>query len=96
MQQELTIYSNNISGNKEGLNETKYVLGLFIPGALVIFFTRVTYSHVIGLLLTVALIAASVYKGYTDSLSLIIVDALSLTVGFAYSKMVRERAKKRS
>ncbi len=96
MQQELTIYSNNISGNKEGLNEMKYVLGLFIPGALVIFFTRVTYSHVIGLLLTVALIAASVYKGYTDSLSLIIVDALSLTVGFAYSKMVRERAKKRS
>jgi general stress protein CsbA len=74
----------------------KYVLGLFIPGALVIFFTRVTYSHVIGLLLTVALIAASVYKGYTDSLSLIIVDALSLTIGFAYSKMVRERAKKRS
>ncbi|MEK3992070.1 CsbA family protein [Robertmurraya sp. FSL R5-0851] len=74
----------------------KYVLGLFIPGALVIFFTRVTYSHVIGLLLTVALIAASVYKGYTDSLALIIVDALSLTVGFAYSKTVRERAKKRS
>jgi len=74
----------------------KYILGLFIPGALVILFTRVTYSHIVGLLLTVALIAASVYKGYTNSFTLIIVDALSLTLGFAYSRGMREKAKLRS
>jgi general stress protein CsbA len=61
---------------------TRYLAGLLLPGLLVLFFTRVTYNRVIGLLLTVALIAASVYKGYTDTLELIIVDSFSLTVGF--------------
>ncbi|OCA88365.1 hypothetical protein A8F94_10355 [Bacillus sp. FJAT-27225] len=60
----------------------KYVAALFLPGLTVLLFSRVTYSRVIGLVLTVALIAASVYKGYTDSWGLIVVDAFSLTVGF--------------
>jgi general stress protein CsbA len=37
---------------------------------------------VIGLVLTVALIAASAYKGYTNTFPIIVVDAISLTVGF--------------
>lgn len=60
----------------------RYLAGLLLPGILVLFFTRVTYNRVIGLVLTVALIAASVYKGYTNTLPLIIVDSFSLTVGF--------------
>lgn len=60
----------------------RYLAGLLLPGLLVLLFTRVTYNRVIGLVLTVALIAASVYKGYTNTWPLIIVDAFSLTVGF--------------
>lgn len=64
---------------------TKYLSALFLPGLVVLLFTRVTYNRVIGLVLTVALIAASVYKGYTDSWMLIVVDAFSLTLGFWYA-----------
>jgi general stress protein CsbA len=74
----------------------KYLSALLLPGLLVMFFTRVTYNHVIGLTLTVALIAASVYKGYTDSWGLIVVDAFSLTAGFWYAQIMKQRAKKRA
>ena len=42
-----------------------------MPGLLVLLFTRVTYNRYIGLALTVGLIAASVYKGYTNTFPLI-------------------------
>ena len=64
------------------LFETKLILAFFMPAILVVFFTRVTFHHVVGLILTVALIAASVYAGYTHNWLLYGADALSLTVGF--------------
>jgi general stress protein CsbA len=67
---------------------TKLLLALFLPGLLVVLFTRVTYNYIVGLVLTVALIATSVSKGYTDSWLLIIIDAASLTVGFWYSRQM--------
>lgn len=70
--------------------ETKLLLAIFLPGLLVIFFTRVTFHHLVGLILTVALIAASVYAGYTHNWLLYVADALSLTVGFWFAaRMVR-------
>ena len=70
--------------------ETKLMLALFLPGLLVILFTRVTFHHIVGLILTVALIAASVYAGYTHNWMLYVADALSLTVGFWYAtRMVK-------
>ncbi|WP_313804409.1 CsbA family protein [Cytobacillus sp.] len=72
----------------------KFLSALLIPGLLVVLFTRVTYNRVIGLVLTVALIAASVYKGYTDSFWLIVVDAFSLTVGFWYSQRMKKNFRK--
>ncbi|WP_409272215.1 CsbA family protein [Neobacillus sp. SCS-31] len=60
----------------------QYLSAFFLPGLCVLLFARVTYNRVIALALTVGLIAASVYKGYTNSWGLIIVDAFSLTVGF--------------
>lgn len=73
----------------------KYLSALILPGLVVILFSRVTFNHVIGLILSVALIAASVYKGYTDTWWLIIVDAFSLTVGFWYStQMIQKNRKK--
>jgi general stress protein CsbA len=74
----------------------KYLSALFLPGLLVLLFTRVTYHRVIGLVLTVALIAASVYKGYTNSLGLIVVDAFSLTLGFWYAKKMITRTRSKA
>jgi general stress protein CsbA len=60
----------------------RYMSALILPGILVMLFARVTYNRLIGLVLTVGLIAASVYKGYTNTFALIVVDAFSLTAGF--------------
>jgi general stress protein CsbA len=72
---------------------TKYLFALILPGLLVVFFTRVTYSRVLALVLTVALIAASVYKGYTNSIWLIVVDSFSLTLGFWYADQTKRKMK---
>ncbi|MEO4054227.1 DUF2198 family protein [Solibacillus sp. CAU 1738] len=61
----------------------KIVFALFLPGLLVVLFTRITYNRYVALLLAIALIAVSVYAGYTSSATLFVIDALSLTVGFA-------------
>jgi general stress protein CsbA len=73
----------------------KYLLALFLPGVFVLLFTRVTYNRVLGLILMVALIAASAYKGYTNSFGLIVVDAFSLTAGFWYADRMKQRMKKK-
>ena len=73
----------------------KYLSALFLPGLLVLLFTRVTYNRVLGLILMVALIATSVYKGYTNSFGLIVVDAFSLTAGFWAADRMKHRMKKK-
>jgi general stress protein CsbA len=73
---------------------TKFILALFLPGLLVVLFTRITFSHIVALILTVALITASVYAGYTHTWLLYIVDALSLTIGFWYATLMMKRGKK--
>jgi general stress protein CsbA len=74
----------------------RYLSALILPGLLVLLFTRVTYNRVIGLILTVALIATSVHKGYTNTFMLIVVDAFSLTAGFWLAAKMRERAVKKT
>ncbi|EOR22715.1 CsbA family protein [Cytobacillus oceanisediminis] len=69
----------------------KYLAALFFPCLLVILFSRATYYPIIGLVLTVALIAASVYRGYTDTFLLIVVDAFSMTVGYMISRKWKDR-----
>ncbi|WOV88405.1 DUF2198 family protein [Sporosarcina oncorhynchi] len=73
--------------------ETKLLLALILPGLLVVFFTRVTFHHIVGLVLTIALIAASIYAGYTHTWILYVADALSLTVGFWYATRMVKRAR---
>lgn len=72
---------------------TKLMLAIFLPGLLVVFLTRITFHHVVGLILTVGLIAASVYAGYTHNWILFTVDALSLTVGFWYATRMVKRTR---
>ena len=74
---------------------TKIILAFFLPGLLVILFTRITFSHYVALILTVALITASVYAGYTHTWVLYVIDALSLTVGFWYATKMMQRGKKK-
>lgn len=74
--------------------ETKLFLAILLPGLLVVFFTRVTFHHVVGLILTIALIAASVYAGYTHNWLLYVADALSLTVGFWYATRMVKKARR--
>ena len=74
----------------------RHLSALIFPGLLVLLFTRVTYNRVIGLILTVALIATSVYKGYTNTFLLIVVDAFSLTAGFWMAAKMKQRVIKKS
>lgn len=76
--------------------ETKLFLAIVLPAVLVIFLTRVTFHHVVGLVLTIALIAASVYAGYTHNWLLYVADALSLTVGFWFATRMVQQARARS
>lgn len=69
----------------------KYLAALFFPCLLVILFSKATYYPIIGLILTVALIAASVYKGYTDTFLLIVVDAFSMTIGYMISRRWKDK-----
>ena len=69
----------------------KYLAALFFPGLLVILFSKATYYPFIGLVLTVALIAASVYRGYTDTFLLIVMDAFSMTIGYMISRRWKAR-----
>lgn len=78
------------------VNVIEYLSALILPGLLVLLFTRVTYNRLIGLVLTVALIAASVYKGYTNTFVLIVIDAFSLTAGFWLAAKMKPRAAKKT
>jgi general stress protein CsbA len=69
---------------------------LFLPAMLVVLFSHITYNRIIGLILTVALIAASAYKGYTHTWPVIITDAFSLTAGFWLSAVLKNRLLKKS
>ncbi len=60
----------------------KMMLALFLPALLVLLFTRITYNRYVALILAIALIAASVYAGYTSPPVIFVIDAFSLTVGF--------------
>ncbi|WP_077619486.1 DUF2198 family protein [Bacillus sinesaloumensis] len=71
----------------------KILLALVLPGVLVVFFTRVTYNYYVGLLLALALIITSIYKGYAESPLIIIADVISLGAGFLYARNMGKKAK---
>nr|WP_139365168.1 CsbA family protein [Litchfieldia alkalitelluris] len=71
----------------------KIILALILPCLLVILFTRVTYNHYVGTILTIALLIASIYKGYTQASIINILDFISLTAGFLYSRNMVKKFK---
>ncbi|KPB05831.1 protein CsbA [Bacillus sp. CHD6a] len=57
-----------------------------IPALLVVLFTRVTYNLYVGTGLAVALLIVSIFKGYGNEWFVIVVDVLSLVIGFLYAR----------
>lgn len=86
-------YSKDSYVERLGSMLLKILLALLLPGLLVVLFTRVTYNYYVALLLAIALIGASIYKGYSDSIYIIILDIVSLIAGFLYSKGMEKRAR---
>ena len=71
---------------------TKAVFALVFPFLLVLFFTRVTYNHYVGIALTAALLFASYLKGYTETFFIVGLDIASLVAGSLYvAKKVGEK-----
>ncbi len=71
---------------------TKAVFALIFPFLLVLFFTRVTYNHYVGIALTAALLFASYLKGYTETFFIVGLDIASLVAGSLYvAKKVGEK-----
>ncbi|MDA7025546.1 CsbA family protein [Bacillus sp. CLL-7-23] len=71
---------------------TKAVFALIFPFLLVMFFTRVTYNHYVGIALTAALLFASYLKGYTQTYFIVGLDVVSLVTGALYAaKRAAER-----
>ncbi len=64
----------------------KLVLALIIPALLVVLFTRVTYSLYVGTGLAVVLILVSIMKGHGNEWYVIMVDILSIAIGYLYAK----------
>ncbi|ANZ96773.1 MULTISPECIES: DUF2198 family protein [Brochothrix] len=73
-----------------------FLSALLLPMLMVIVLTKVTYSRIMAVVLTVILIMTSAFLGYTNSLAIIIVDAFSITVGLIivnYFKKKNEEGK---
>lgn len=86
-----------VDGSKRGFYMDtivgKIMLALFIPALLVIVLTRMTYNQYVALVLSISLIAASVYLGYSTPTIVFVMDAFSLTVGFFIATKMTHRLK---
>lgn len=72
----------------------KLILAAFVPYMLVLFFDRVTYNHYVATSLTAALLVASYFAGYMDSVYIAILDVASLVAGFVVAKKLREQKRR--
>lgn len=69
-----------------GIGEgTQLILAMFVPGLLVVLFTRITFNKWVALVITIALFTASVIAGYTREWIHYVLDAASMTIGFWYA-----------
>ncbi|MCM3618812.1 CsbA family protein [Sutcliffiella horikoshii] len=66
----------------------KLILALIIPALLVVLFTRVTYNLYVGTGLAIVLILVSIMKGHGNEWYIMLVDIVSLTIGFLYAKQM--------
>lgn len=69
----------------------KSLSAIIFPFLLVVLFARVTYSVAVATVLTLALIAASIYKGFAEYTIVIILDFVSIIAGVWYAKNMVKR-----
>ncbi|MBS4208390.1 DUF2198 family protein [Bacillus sp. FJAT-50079] len=74
----------------------KVLSAIFMPALIMLFFTRITYSKVVGFLLTVSLIIVSAYKGYIHLWWMVVIEAASLTIGLYIVNQIERKKKKKS
>nr|WP_263313997.1 CsbA family protein [Mammaliicoccus sp. Marseille-Q6498] len=58
------------------------ILALFLPCLMVIIFTQIVQNKWIGFFVSTIIIGASVYKGFFHNEIIILLDVISLVVGF--------------
>lgn len=58
------------------------ILALFLPCLMVIIFTQIAQNKWIGLLVSSITIGVSVYKGFFNDELIILLDVVSLVIGF--------------
>lgn len=58
------------------------ILALFLPCLMVIIFTQIAQNKWIGLLVSSITIGVSVYKGFFNDEVIILLDVVSLVIGF--------------
>lgn len=71
---------------------TKIILAVFAPFLMIIFFTRVTFNHYVGTLLTLGIILA-IFKGYDEPLFVLITWIFSVIAGFIASSRMMKKLK---
>ena len=59
-----------------------YTLAAFFPCILVILFSVITRSKWVGVIVTLILMAASVYKGFFHNEGIIFLDVVSILAGY--------------
>ncbi|WP_105965147.1 CsbA family protein [Staphylococcus chromogenes] len=59
-----------------------YMLAAFFPCVLVVIFSAITRSKLVGTFITLVLIGASVYKGFFHNEWIIFLDVVSLLAGY--------------
>ncbi|HAL08479.1 MULTISPECIES: DUF2198 family protein [Mammaliicoccus] len=58
------------------------ILALFLPCLMVIIFTQIAQNKWVGLLVSSIIIGVSVYKGFFNNEVIIMLDVVSLVVGY--------------
>lgn len=72
----------------------KAILALTLPIIILTLFARVCYNHYVAAVLTIALLAAAYTKGYMDSWIIIVLDVISVTLGFLYAAKMARRTRR--
>lgn len=59
-----------------------YMMAMVVPAITVVFFTRMTRSKYVAVILTFIIFGVSIYRGFYHSEWVIFIDAMSIVIGY--------------
>lgn len=59
-----------------------YMMAMVVPAVTVVFFTRMTRSKYVAVILTFIIFGVSIYRGFYHSEWVIFIDAMSIVIGY--------------